>query len=198
MGDLLAETYTGGAATCHEIFKHTLKVPEGATASSQACVAQWLVLAPQQHSIWPHYILFVTHLRDIEGQEQPPQRKDPNNSHNLMLAALNPRYAPWTVDRFREVFGGFRLEHPDIPGSKESPLLNPINLSLFVDGLMDAQAEALCKLVALGISSGTLVCEPDDFRGGHGIWEWVVQQTAKSIRAGDERLVVPSGPQRVM
>src|SRR5205085_2875503 len=62
-----------------------------------ATLAHWFVSAPAAHPVWPHYLLFCVHLRDVPGQSRPPFRRFPDASHELMLIALNPEVGPWSA-----------------------------------------------------------------------------------------------------
>ena len=54
-----------------------------------ATVAGWIISAPWAHPVWHSYMLFVVHLRTIEGRP-PPKKSFVEATHEIMLFAHNP------------------------------------------------------------------------------------------------------------
>lgn len=63
------------------------------TPAETGGVAVWLVHAPHAHAFWSYYAMSVVHLRPIPGVK-PAHRVHDDVTHELLVLALDPGYAP--------------------------------------------------------------------------------------------------------
>lgn len=169
--DSPARAFRGPLGTITELPLDPATVREPQQA---ATLQHWFLDAPPAHPLWPHYILFTCHLRDVPGQTQPPVKPRPSCSHNLMLVALDPQFGPWSAENvvtkmLAEVDRG-RSAH-----------LMPLNWSEFIDDATDGQAKELTALVARGLVDGYVPIEPQDFYGGHAAVKRAIALTIEHI-----------------
>lgn len=166
------QSFTGPWGTITELPKVAARpdMPE-----QDATLSHWFLHAPPAHPLWPNYLFFCVHLRDVEGQTRPPTRPHPDDSHNIMLIALNPELGPWTAENVMEKMLAPRTE---------SVWLSPLNISEFVRRATDAEAIKLTGLLARALVHGIVPIEPDDFRGGRDRWRGTISQTMEHIRHG--------------
>jgi hypothetical protein len=173
MTELAARAFRGRMATVTELPPATnlpLRSPEQA-----ATLSNWFVHAPAAHPFWPRYLFFCVHLRDIEGQSQPPKLRFPEASHEINLIALNPEIGPWTAENVVE-----KLLSP----RTASAILTPFNLSEQIAGATDEQACELTELLARGIADGHVPIEPDDVRNGRDLQRAIIAKTLEHIKLG--------------
>jgi hypothetical protein len=149
--------------------------PREGMPEQSATIAIWFLHAPAAHPLWPHYLLSCVHLRDVEGQSQPPHRSFPDASHELMLLALNPELAPWNAETVVETM---------LAPREVSAFLTPPNMVQQLRAATDAQAAELTRLVARALVDGILAIEPDDRVGSRAVWRAVIEQTLEHLRLG--------------
>lgn len=138
-----------------------------------ATLASYLVHAPSAHPHWPQYVLYCVHLRDVDGQTDPPRRKYPDASHEIALWALNvPERGPFT---FENVWPKLR---------EGGCILSPVNAVEHLRGATDEEAVELTRLVARALVDGHLPAEPDDYRGARERWARTIANTLEHIRYG--------------
>ena len=142
----------------------------------EATLSHWFLHAPPAHPIWPQYLFFLVHLRDVEGQSRPPVRPHPDDTHNIMLAALNPEHGPWTAENVTTKM----LD----PHRTWAAILSPLNVSAFVREATDEQARELMAVLARGLVGGHVPIEPSDYRGGRAWWDTVIAATMEHVRHG--------------
>ena len=70
---------------------------------SQYTLGLWLITGPF-HPVWNQWIVSLIHLRDGENEQLPAQRKNPNLTHQLIIASINPD-TPATADSPIEEIG---------------------------------------------------------------------------------------------
>lgn len=148
--------------------------PREGMPEQEATLQHWFLLAPPAHPLWPHYLFFVVHLRDVEGQSKPPFRRYGDSSHELMLIALNPKLGPWTAENVTAKM---------LAAREESAFLSPPNYAQQLRGITDAQACQLTALLARGLITGVVPIERDDW-GGRARWEEVIASTLEHITTG--------------
>jgi hypothetical protein len=166
-------TYNG---PCGSIYEQPPMPAREGMPQQDACLTSWLLLAPPAHPLWPHYVLFCAHLRDIEGQITPPQLRFPNASHEIDLLALNPDMGPWTQETF--------LQKMTDPTRTKGVFLTPLNASVQIADATDSQAIELTRAFARALVDGFVPIEPDDWRNGRQRWEDAAVQTLEHIKFG--------------
>lgn len=163
-------TFSGTWGDIHEL--PPLPAPKGAP-EKDATLQYWFLHAPRAHPIWPQYLFFVVHLRDVDGQTKVPFRRYHDSTHEVMLLALNPERGPWTLETVIEKMQAGR---GGIPHSGElRPAAAP--------RVTDAQACQLTALLARGPVDGHVPIEKDDW-GGRARWEEVIEATLEHIVTG--------------
>lgn len=60
------------------------------TELGPAAIATWLVEAPWAHPVWHSYVVCLYHLRNIEGEKEPPIIHRPNATHEFCVMAFDP------------------------------------------------------------------------------------------------------------
>jgi hypothetical protein len=86
-------TISGLARAWHidmEVFRHERDVDPDKDATADT----WIINAPWAHPVWPNYILYCVHLRQIPGQSKEPVIHKPGATHEIGLYALNPDHVP--------------------------------------------------------------------------------------------------------
>lgn len=175
-------TFRGLWGSAHELPKVP---PREGRPEQVATLSNWFVRSPPAHPIWPHYLFFCVHLRDVEGQSRPPTVPTPEATHNIMLIALNPALAPWTAENVVE-----KLLAP----RKESVWLTPLNVSEFITKASDAQAVELTWMLARAMVDGIVAIEPGDVPGGRARWRQVIAATMEHLQTGGHAPVKPAEP----
>ncbi len=132
---------------------------------AQECqLTTWIVQRPGAHPFWEHWVVSVIHLRDIPGVGAA-HKTYPAAGYELTIATLNPEKFEGDIDD-AEV-NGFGL-------------LQPFDVTFQFDGIGDADAVILGRLVVEHIARGGL--SPDqDFRSA---WEVTLANTVKCIKSG--------------
>lgn len=110
----------------------------------------WLLHAPGAHPLWHWHSVSAVALRDFPGVP-PAKLQAVGNSHEIMIAAIDPKWDPMPhIDR---------LEVSDYGRSQ----LQPMNLVHQVSALNDEQCDELVFLLVRGFVQG-LSSPDDDFR----------------------------------
>ena len=104
-----------------------------------AVVSSWFIFAPKQSPVWNHYALSTIHLRDVPGTK-PVVRLFPQATHEIVLAALDPREKPQAEDPYTWQYLRLNL-------CEQIVLRN------------DAAASAICRAGAEQIVAGRLWAE---------------------------------------
>lgn len=164
-------TFRGPWGSIHELPKME---PREGMPEQEATLSHWFLSAPPAHPLWPHYLFFCVHLRDVEGQSRPPLLRYPDASHDLMLVALNPELGPWTAENVVEKM---------LAPRQRSAFLSPLNVSEQLRNVTDDQAVELTRLLARGLVDGQVPIEPNDWGGGVR-WQTVITATLEHIRMG--------------
>ena len=134
------------------------------TPDQAATVSAWLLYCPGAHVVWSYWMLGVIHLRPIDGVRPPVILRD-GASHELMIVALDPTYAP-----------------PD-PVGWGGPIhyLTPVDVVEQFRVRDDAQARRLANSAVRALMSGTV--SPDqDWRTW---WQKSVAATAAHFLHGE-------------
>lgn len=164
--------FRGAWASAHEL---PSMPPREGMPEQVATLSHWFVHAPAAHPLWPQYLFFCVHLRDVEGQSRPPFRRWPDASHELLLLALNPELGPWAPETFAEKMLAPRAV---------SAWLSPPNVVEQLRAATDPQAVELTVLLAHALVDGHVPIEPDDVRNGRARWREVIDSTMQHIRLG--------------
>ena len=150
----------------------------GSNPESIATLRQALVTCqPSQMppGLWYQYLAFIVHLRDVPGQTRPAAKPShtPDATHNLMVAALDPKE---------------RYARDDLhaPGKINRGMLHPLNYSFFVE-CSDDQAVQLFEALMNGFAAGTVPLE-SDLAGGRRNVERVLKRTLEHIQTGGHML----------
>lgn len=129
----------------------------------EATVALWFFDCPSQSPAWHNYMLGAVHLRPIEGVK-PPVINVPGATHEVLLAALDPRREPTSDVRTWE-------------------LLHPLNVCEQVELPDDEAARELLFKCAMAVVVGVLPAEP--MLSGAREWRTALIKTAAHLR-GEE------------
>jgi hypothetical protein len=149
--------------------------PREGMPEQAATLSHWFLHAPRAHPVWPNYLLFCCHLRDVEGQSRPANRRTPDASHEIDLIALNPEVCAWTAENVVQKMYAQR---------DRSAYLSPLNVSEQLRSATDAHATELTALLARAVVNGVVPIEPSDVRGGRERWASVIASTLEHIRTG--------------
>lgn len=131
-----------------------------------ATVTLWFLTCPGQSPSWDHYYLSVIHLRPIDGV-RPPIVRVPGATHEIMVAALDPRFSPTPFDQESWM--------PLFPLNVEEQLVLP----------SDASARELGRLATLAVLEGLLWAEPP-VPGLVEPWRSVLQKSSAHLRGDHE------------
>jgi hypothetical protein len=159
--------YTGPAGTATEVVG-TLEPDD--PPDWRGTVATWFLDCPGQSPAWRHYLLFVIHLRPIEGV-RPAEIRVPHATHEVYLFALDPQPGPTPMD------------------VKAWRFLRPQNVMEQVQLPHDEAASELAGLAAKAVVEGKLPAEPP-LSGAKEPWRTSVLQTAAHLR-GEEHAIAP-------
>lgn len=127
-----------------------------------ACLAAWLVHAPESHIIWPYKLVGLIHLRPIVGVPSPTLHYA-GAQFELTVVSINPERCP----------------EPDPDLSNEGyPILRPVDVVEQFHGVDDATALQVCMGAIDSICAGQLI--PDqDFRSH---WHSDIQERVRRLR----------------
>jgi hypothetical protein len=132
------QVYVGGAGRATEIL-HTLEPSDPPDVS--ATLGAWFLQCPGQSPAWQHYHLSVIHLRPILGVK-PATINRQGATHEVMLAALDPKYNPL----------------PDDMGTWH--WLLPLNFVGQLELPSDENAKTVLDILARAVADGFLWAEP--------------------------------------
>jgi hypothetical protein len=107
-----------------------------------------LLHRPDAHPVWHSYVVSLVHLRPLP-ELPPPNLAHQDSSHEIMVIALDPDFAPDPTDK--------STLHP----------LHPPNLNHQLRGRTDETALALFNAFVQALSTGGL--NPDTDHRGHTI-----------------------------
>jgi len=130
------------------------------TKSQEATLGAYLMYIPSAHLFWRHYMICVIHLRDIEGAN-PAVKQYPEATHELLVAALNPDYAP----------------DPNDPETIHT--LRPLNVVVQFTVPKDEDAQEILTLAARACVDGRFLVEPEGILGARGQWVDSIRATAE-------------------
>ena len=129
-------------------------------STDDAAVAWWVFHAqPAQHPAWCWYFVTTVHLRDNPGQTSPPFKHFPAATHELLVLACDPDYAP------------------PLPG--RMPFLTPPNVCVQFTCAQDANAITVTHDIAHALAGGVL---PVEEPGGNLITSMLGRDTAEARR----------------
>ena len=154
--------HTGPAGTATEVIT-TLE--PGDRPDWRGTVATWFLDCPGQSPAWRHYVLFVIHLRPIEGA-RPPEIRVPHATHEVFLFALDPQSEPTPTDVKSWLF------------------LRPHNVMEQIQLPNDEAASQLAEAAAKTVAAGVLPAEPA-LSGAVEPWRSSLLKTAAHFR-GEE------------
>lgn len=159
MRAVLGELVTGPAGTARQVH---VQLERRDPVDQAGTLASWFLTCPGQSAGWDRYALHVVHLRPIDGG-RPVVINVPGATHEVMLAALDPR----------------RLPRPEKPTSWS--YLEPFNVAQQVHLPDDAAAVELLAVCAVGVVEGALWAEPP-LAGQLEPWRTALIQTAAHAR----------------
>lgn len=107
-------------------------------------VAGWVVHCPSAHPFWQYYFVAVIHLREAPGLP-PPRRYGDDYTHELIVAALDPKYVPNILSP---------MEH----------YLRPMNFAAQWNAGTDIAADVKVESVVREIVNGELSPDTDHMR----------------------------------
>lgn len=129
----------------------------------------WLIHAPQSHPLWSHYVLCCVRLDDAPGFP-PAKLRFPGATHEIIVAALDPRHGPYTAEAM-----------PD----KQLMWLEPVNVVEQFTAT-DEEMRHLCSSASWGVVVGAL--EPESSNGPERVrrqWLTALVKTLAHMR-GEE------------